>query len=48
MTVKADDLAFLGHDLKPVLEPGALRLEVGTMADRSALLTAEIQIRAGR
>ncbi len=47
MTVNADDLAFLGHDLKPVLEPGTLRIEVGATADRSSLLTTEIQVKAG-
>ena len=39
-----DDLAFLGHDLKPVLEPGELHLLVGTDADRSSLHQLSISV----
>ena len=41
-----DDLAFLGHDLKPVLEPGELHLLVGTNADRSSLHQLSISVGA--
>jgi len=45
ITLAADDLAFLGHDLKPVLEPGKLEFLVGPSADRSSLATTSIHVR---
>ena len=45
-TLDTDDLTFLGHDLKPVLEPGEIHLLVGPKADRSALKEARIEVRA--
>ncbi len=45
MTLKADELAFLDQDLKPVLEPGALHIEVGTKADRLSLLSTEVRVK---
>ena len=45
ITLNADDIAFLGHDLKPVLEPGKIHLLVGPTADRSALKEVVIQVR---
>jgi beta-glucosidase len=43
-TLPAAELAFLGEDLQPRLEPGAIELSVGQSADRNALLTTTIQI----
>ncbi|MDH3660090.1 MAG: glycoside hydrolase family 3 C-terminal domain-containing protein [Alphaproteobacteria bacterium] len=47
MTLNTDDLAFLGHGLKPVLEPGDLHILVGPNADRSSLKEAFIRVRTG-
>lgn len=45
MTLSTDDLAFLGHDLKPVLEAGEIHLLVGPTADRADLKEARVTIR---
>jgi len=42
--LRADDLAFLGGDLMPVLEPGVINLLVGPNADRSTLKEVSIKI----
>ena len=39
-----DDLTFIGADLKPCLEPGAIDLYVGPSADPSHLLTARVTV----
>ncbi|MEM7043023.1 MAG: glycoside hydrolase family 3 N-terminal domain-containing protein [Pseudomonadota bacterium] len=46
LTLKVDDIAFLGHDLKPVLESGEIHLLVGPNADRSSLSQLTISIKA--
>jgi beta-glucosidase len=43
-TLTTDDLTFIGADLKPCLEPGAIELYVGPSADPSDLLTARVTI----
>ncbi len=45
MPLHADDLTFLGADMKPLLEPGELHLLVGPTADRSSLQKALIRVR---
>ena len=42
----AAELALLGLDLKPVLEPGEIELRVGPCADPAQLLTARLMLRA--
>jgi beta-glucosidase len=44
LSLQAADLAFLGSDLKPVLEPGEFELLVGPCADRAQLLCARIRL----
>lgn len=46
-TLKANDLAFLGHDLTPILEAGEIVLLVGPSADRANLKETRIKIQAG-
>ena len=38
------DFAFLGLDMKPVIEPGEIEIHVGFSADRSALLTTTFHL----
>jgi hypothetical protein len=45
-TLDADDLAFLGRDLKPVLEPGEFQVIVGTSSDNGAQSVFELVDRA--
>ncbi|MEM8951384.1 MAG: glycoside hydrolase family 3 N-terminal domain-containing protein [Pseudomonadota bacterium] len=45
ITLFADDLAFLGVDLTPVLEPGELEILVGPTADLSTLQKVPIRVR---
>jgi beta-glucosidase len=40
-----EELAFLGHDLKPRLEPGTIELLVGSSADRQSLIGTSIELR---
>ncbi len=47
ITLKADDLAFLGFDLQPRLESGEIQLLVGPNADRSSLQSVSIRVKAG-
>jgi beta-glucosidase len=47
LTLKADDLAFLGLDMKPVLEAGVVNLLVGPTAERASLQQISIEVRAG-
>jgi beta-glucosidase len=47
-TLAADDLAFLGPDLAPRLEPGAIELFVGRAADRETLLKTSLRLTAAR
>jgi hypothetical protein len=47
LTLKADDLAFLGLDMKPVLEAGVVNLLVGPTAERVSLQQISIEVRAG-
>ena len=44
ITLNADDLAFLGHDLAPELEVGELHILVGPNADQSSLQKATIRV----
>ncbi len=44
MPLSADDLTFLGHDLKPVLEPGDLHILVGPTANPSSLQKVCIRV----
>ncbi len=46
-TLNTNDIAFLGHDLQPVLEAGEIVLLVGQNADRSGMKEARIVIEAG-
>lgn len=46
MSLAASALCFLGADLSPVFEPGALDILVGPNADHAQLLRATIQLRA--
>jgi beta-glucosidase len=43
-TLAAEDLAFLGPDLAPRLEPGAIELLVGRTADRGTALATSIRL----
>ena len=45
-TLEVDDLAFLGADLTPRLEPGVVDLLVGRSADRQTLHQTSIRILA--
>lgn len=44
MSLRAEDLRFLGRDLEPVFEPGEVEILVGPCADRSQLLGATIRL----
>jgi beta-glucosidase len=43
-TVHAVDLRFLGQDLEPILESGAIEIFVGPCAERQRLLCATVQV----
>lgn len=43
-TLRSADLAFPGHDLKPVLEPGEFLIFVGPSADPKELLAAKVRL----
>ena len=43
-TLAADDLAFLGPDLTPRLEPGTIELLVGRTAQRETALKTSIRL----
>jgi beta-glucosidase len=45
-TLKAEELAFLGADLKPRLEPGAFELLVGRSAAHAKLLRTSVRLLA--
>ena len=42
----AADLRFAGPDLRPVFEPGEIEIFMGPSAERTALLSASLQLRA--
>jgi beta-glucosidase len=44
LSLRAEELRFLGIDLKPVFEPGDIEILVGPCADRSKLLTTTIRL----
>jgi beta-glucosidase len=44
LSLRAEDLRFLGRDLEPVFEPGEVEILVGPCADRSQLLGATIRL----
>ena len=44
MSLRAEELRFLGPDLEPVFEPGEVEILVGPCADRSRLLTAVVRL----
>jgi beta-glucosidase len=44
LSLRAEDLRFLGPDLEPVFEPGEVEILVGPCADRSKLLAATIDL----
>jgi beta-glucosidase len=44
LSLRAEELRFLGIDLEPVFEPGEVEILVGPCADRSALLAATIRL----
>jgi beta-glucosidase len=44
LSLRAEELRFLGIDLEPVFEPGDIEILVGPCADRSKLLTATIRL----
>jgi beta-glucosidase len=44
LSLRAEDLRFLGIDLEPVFEPGEVEILVGPCADRSQLLAATIRL----
>jgi beta-glucosidase len=44
LTLAAEDLAFLGPDLEPRLEPGAIEILVGPAADRRRLLETRVEL----
>jgi beta-glucosidase len=44
LSLRAEELRFLGVDLKPVFEPGDIEILVGPCADRSKLLGATIHL----
>ncbi|MGH6928132.1 MAG: fibronectin type III-like domain-contianing protein, partial [Dongiaceae bacterium] len=43
-TLATDDLAFLGSDLSPRLEPGVFEIMVGPSALRSTLLRTDVRL----
>jgi len=45
LTLAASQLAFLGADLRPTLEPGEVEILVGPCAERSRLLCERIRLR---
>jgi beta-glucosidase len=44
LSLRAEDLRFLGRDLEPVFEPGEVEILVGPCADRSRLLAATVRL----
>ena len=44
LSLRAEDLRFLGADLEPTFEPGEVEILVGPCADRSKLLSATIAL----
>jgi len=44
LTLSADDLAFLGPDLVPRLEPGVFEIHVGPSAAKSSLLETTVRL----
>ena len=44
LSLRAEELRFLGIDLEPVFEPGDIEILVGPCADRSKLLAATIRL----
>jgi beta-glucosidase len=44
LSLRAEELRFLGVDLEPVFEPGDIEILVGPCADRSKLLAATIHL----
>jgi len=44
LSLRAEELRFLGIDLEPVFEPGEVEILVGPCADRSKLLAATIRL----
>jgi beta-glucosidase len=44
LSLRAEELRFLGIDLEPVFEPGDIEILVGPCADRSKLLAATIHL----
>ena len=44
MSLRAEELRFLGPDLEPVFEPGEFEILVGPCADRSRLLAATVRL----
>jgi beta-glucosidase len=44
LSLRAEDLRFLGPDLEPMFEPGEVEILVGPCADRSKLLSATIEL----
>jgi beta-glucosidase len=45
-TLKRDDFAFLGSDLKPRVEPGLFEISVGPSADRTLLTTTTVRYKS--
>jgi beta-glucosidase len=43
-TLERDDLAFLGVDLQPIVEPGEILVHVGFSADRMKLRTGRFEL----
>ena len=46
LSLRAADFAFLGQDLRPVLESGVVEVLVGPCAERAQLLAASIEVAA--
>ncbi len=44
LSLRAEDLRFLGRDLEPIFEPGEIEILVGPCADRSRLLAATVRL----
>jgi beta-glucosidase len=44
LSLRAEELGFLGRDLEPVFEPGEVEILVGPCADRSRLLAATVRL----
>ena len=44
LSLRAEELRFLGRDLEPVFEPGEVEILVGPCADRSRLLSATVRL----